>query len=397
MIQVTDKHKCCGCTACQQICPKQCIEMKEDQEGFLYPAIDSKACIDCGNCESVCPVLHPFSPFTVMPKAFACKSKNTSLRMQSSSGGIFSILATEIINMGGIVVGASFLSDWSVGHTIAYSQEELGRFRGSKYVQSHLGNIFKTIREELKVNKPVLFSGTPCQVAGLRHFLKKNYDNLYTIDFVCHSIPSPKVWKMYLSQCAGGTEVNYISFRNKNDGWHNYGLLIKDCDNHVIESGDNTTNPYMRGFLDNLYVRPSCHACPARCYTSGSDIMLADCWGLEKYHPNLDDDKGMSQVLIVTEKGIMLWDKCSAKMDALHIPYAEVEDHALHLPITSSTPPNRYREYFFLHFEQQPLKELITYCLKKSDSHARMVNYWKGIGRLIALDKLYRIWKKVRK
>jgi len=393
MIEITDKHKCCGCTSCEQICPTHCITMQEDKEGFLYPVTNEQNCINCGRCESACPVLHPYLPATNKPDAFACKTTDELLRAQSSSGGIFSVLASQIISLGGIVFGACFMPDWSVTHITAETNEELALLRGSKYVQSNLLNTFTKIRNILKSNRPVLFSGTPCQVAGLNHFLKKKYDNLYTIDIVCHSIPSPKVWKMYLSQIVDNTQIRYITFRNKSEGWNNYGLLIKGH-KHIIESGSNSTNLYMRGFLENLYVRPSCYACPARNYTSGSDIMLADCWGLDKYHPNLDDNKGMSQVLIITEKGQSLFNKCRAEIESIQIPYNEVEDHALHLPITTSASPHPYREFFFKHFEQQPLKELIDYCLRKNDIRTKRIMLLKNIGRLFALDKIYRIWKE---
>ncbi len=398
MINITDKRKCCGCTACQQACPKQCIEMREDEEGFLYPVVNINVCVECGLCEKVCMAHQPFEPLCEIPETFNCRSRDEGLRAESSSGGIFTVIATQIIKEGGVVIGASFKTDWTVCHEKAETLEEIVRFRTSKYVQSRLDNIFKETKKLLQSGRKVLFSGTPCQISGLHHYLRKEYDNLYTLDFVCHSIPSPKVWKMYLTQMAKNEKVTHVTFRNKSNGWNNYGLLIKSG-NRVIDSGSNLENLYMRGFLEDLYTRPSCSQCMARNYTSHSDIMLADAWALDKYHPNLDDNKGMSQVLIVTKKGKNLFSKSvrGENVEIWNVPYVEVEPTSIHLPITASTKPHPYREYFFSLYNQKPLKELITYCLDQNDRRKRKIMFVKNVGRIFALDKIYQLWKKRRK
>lgn len=199
MINITEKHNCCGCTACVQRCPKQCISMIEDEEGFLYPHINKDICIDCGICERVCPIInqkkekHPI-------KVFACKNKDEKVRMNSSSGGLFTAIAEEIIKKGGVVFGAKFDSKWNI--RIAYTEtlDGLKEFQGSKYTQAFVDNSYKDAETFLKKGRLVLFSGTSCQIAGLHNYLHCNYDNLLTIDFICHGVPSQKLFRIFLNE-----------------------------------------------------------------------------------------------------------------------------------------------------------------------------------------------------
>lgn len=395
MIDIKDPTACCGCSACQQICPKHCIHMQPDDEGFLYPHAEASLCVNCGRCDQVCPVINRYEP-SAIPKSYACKVNDEGLRADSSSGGVFTILARKIISHRGVVFGACFKADWSVIHDYATTITELKRFRGSKYVQSDVGDSYQKVKAFLQEGRIVLFSGTPCQVAGLNHFLGKNYTNLYTIDIVCHSIPSPAVWQRYLGEIQSGKAITHITFRDKIAGWHNYGLAISS-DETIIEQGSKEQNLYMRAFLSNLIVRPSCFACPARNYTSGSDIMLADCWGLEKYHPELDDDKGMSQALILTEKGSMLFEECRADLFTLGIPYHEVEAQALHLPITASTKPNPFRTYFFSHFKGTAVIPLITRCLRRFEKRQQLRAVLAQCASVFGIKQLYHICRKKQK
>ena len=201
MIQIVDKSQCCGCTACVSVCPKQCIAMQEDEEGFLYPVVDTSLCIDCNLCQKVCPELHPMNTRTPL-HVYAAKHKDEQIRLASSSGGIFTLLAEKVIDEGGVVFGARFNASWEVVHDYTETKEGLTAFRGSKYVQSWLGNCFSKVRSFLSEGRKVMFTGTPCQVAGLKQYLRKEYDNLLTVDVVCHGVPSPKVWRMYLDEVA---------------------------------------------------------------------------------------------------------------------------------------------------------------------------------------------------
>jgi len=348
MIQLAKKEQCTGCSACYSICPVHCISMREDSEGFLYPAIDEGKCSKCGECEKICPVIcrgNERKPLHV----YAAKNPNEEIRRQSSSGGIFTLIAEAIIQKGGVVFGARFNEKWEVTHDYTETIEGLAAFRGSKYVQSNIGDTYAAAEKFLKAGKEVLFSGTPCQIAGLKAFLQKDYDNLLTVDLVCHGVPSPLVWKRYLDEFIGEivppptpkNNIVNIAFRDKVNGWNTLTFVIylimetkditniKFCDKRygwnkrtlVLESSmpDAKTkkvsfietadkNPYMKGFLQNLYLRPSCYECPCRSFKSGSDITIADYWGIQNYYPEFDDNKGVSLVMVNSEKGKRIYE-----------------------------------------------------------------------------------------
>ncbi|WP_300795630.1 Coenzyme F420 hydrogenase/dehydrogenase, beta subunit C-terminal domain [uncultured Bacteroides sp.] len=310
MINITDKHKCCGCTACVSVCPKDCISMLEDNEGFLYPVVDSVKCIDCSLCEKVCPVLHPLKNESE-PLVFAAINNDESIRMQSSSGGIFTLLAEYVIDRGGVVFGACFDRDWNVVHDYTETKEGLAKFRGSKYVQSNVGNSFIQVKTFLDAGREVLFSGTPCQVAGLKNYLRKPYLNLLTVDLVCHGVPSPYIWRKYLQETVcrvygikkNKSVVNLcdyisdISFRAKDRGWKKYNVKVI-YRNGKVEMMPYFENPYMNVFLSDLSLRQSCYACPAKLHNVQSDITLADFWGVDEVYPDIYDDKGCGLLFI---------------------------------------------------------------------------------------------------
>ena len=303
MIHITEPKNCCGCNACVQACPKHCIRMQEDSEGFLYPFVDRESCIDCGLCERVCPVINQNEPQKPVVTLAAVNS-DESVRLASSSGGIFTLLAERTIDNGGVVFGTAFDENWDVKHICIDSKSELPKLRGSKYVQSIIGNCYKEAKTYLDAGKEVLFSGTPCQIAGLKRFLRKDYHNLKTMDVVCHGTPSPLVWRKYLDEVSSMyniAQITDIKFRDKTDGWKNFSLSIKYKDKEGAEKTFRKTlneNVFMRCFLSNMCLRPSCYACPARDGKSGSDITLADLWGAENICPESDDDKGVSLVLL---------------------------------------------------------------------------------------------------
>ena len=335
MIHIVNKQACCGCSACVQRCPKHCISLREDSEGFLYPQVDTESCIDCGLCEKVCPMLHHSEEGQKPIAVYAAKNKDEEIRRTSSSGGVFTALAEEIIRKGGVVFGACFNTDWEVVHDYAETVEGLSRFRGSKYVQSRIGETYRQVETFLKSGREVLFSGTPCQIAGLRMFLKKEYENLLTVDVICHGVPSPRVWREYLKEeTARQREKNTvlprpihekdvlvegISFRDKTLGWKKYSFALALSTTNG--SGEKFSfcsrmplneNLFLRGFLADLYLRPSCYACPLKCGKSGSDMTLGDFWGLQEVFPELDDDKGMTALLVNSVRGKEMLGKAGA-------------------------------------------------------------------------------------
>lgn len=332
MIQIADKSQCCGCGACVNVCPKQCITMQEDKEGFLYPIINTSLCIDCNLCQDVCPIIHQAEKRRPL-KNYAALNPNEQIRLVSSSGGIFTLLTEAIIDEGGVVFGARFNTDWNVIHDYTETKGGLSVFRGAKYVQSYIGNCYQKVKSFLLQGRKVIFTGTPCQIAGLKYFLRKDYDNLFTVDVVCHGVPSPMVWRKYLDEIKalqGGKnsvsrhpmnqriKIKNIDFRSKSNGWKKYSFVLTFSEatadgvkNTVLHSYLFTEGSYMKAFLSNLSLRPSCFACPAKAGRSGSDISIGDFWGIENVLPELDDDKGCSAVLVYTEKGKKLCDALS--------------------------------------------------------------------------------------
>ena len=321
MRNITDKRSCCGCGACVQRCPRHCITMQCDKEGFLYPNIDPKRCNKCSLCKKVCPVINQEGE-QIPIATYAVTNSNQTVRKQSSSGGIFTLLAEKAINNGGVVFGAAFNEKWEVEHICVDNINDIKRLRGSKYVQSNIGNCYAVAEKFLQEQKEVLFSGTPCQIAGLKKYLRREYKKLTTVDFVCHGVPSPKVWEKYLKEICLAyniARITDIQFRNKAEGWRKYSLQIKYTGYDGIERIFRETlndNTFMECFLNNLCLRPSCYQCPARCGKSGSDITLGDLWGAEHICPTLDDDKGLSLVIVRKDSELP---HCYKK----EIPYSE--------------------------------------------------------------------------
>lgn len=338
MIIITDKAKCCGCNACVQRCPKQCITMHEDEEGFLYPEVDVKDCIDCGLCEKVCPVLNQ-SESRLPLQVFAAKNKNEEQRLRSSSGGVFILLAERIIKQGGVVFGARFDKNWEVEHAFAETIEELQPLMRSKYVQSRIGNTYCEVEHFLKEGRQVLFVGTSCQIASLKNFLRKDYENLLAVDFICHGVPSPRVWRKYLedikSECGkvSKSKISGVNFREKQLGgycWKKFGFVVRakhtnmENEDSILLSSDFEANTYMCGFLANLYLRPSCYQCPAKAGCSQSDLTIGDFWGIDKFRPDFDDDKGVGAVLVYSLKGEKILHALG--LDIIPMSYSQVTD-----------------------------------------------------------------------
>lgn len=385
MINIQETKDCCGCEACVQVCPVHCIFFFEDKEGFRYPKVDQEKCTECSLCEKVCLVLNQGTerkPLSV----YAAQNKDEEIRRQSSSGGIFTLLAEQTLQEGGVVFGAKFNADWEVVHDFTETVEGLAAFRGSKYVQSRIGDVYKQVKQFLKTDRKVLFSGTPCQVAGLKLFLRKEYENLLAVDFICHGVPSPMVWRKYLGELIALKgdqqnsvlshlkpsilnsirDVSRIEFRNKVLGWKKFSfaltLSVPDgygAKNSVLHSEPLNKNIFMRGFLSDLYLRPSCHACPAKSLKSGSDITIADFWGIQNVLPDFDDDKGTSLVSVNSEKGKAIY-------ESLSVFSALVAESALQKVLFESCKPHSKRKQFFDRVGTEPLLNLIHIQTKVS-------------------------------
>lgn len=298
-----DKSKCCACTACKNICPKQAIEMISDKKGFLYPKINENKCIKCGLCEKVC---FYNTGYKVLDdhlnkiETYAIKHKDFNIRMNSRSGGIFTALSDYILDNKGVTYGVGYKENFVVCYKRAETKEERNNFRGSKYVQSELNDMFKRVKNDLENNRWVLFSGTPCHVAGLVKYLgKKKYEKLLLVDIVCHGVPSPKMFNdyIYYIEKKYNNRINNFNFRDKTFGW------TQSIESFEIQGKKYAKTIYSNLFNSCLSFRESCYNCQFTNLSRPSDITIADCWGIAENRPDIDDNKGVSLVIINTEKG----------------------------------------------------------------------------------------------
>lgn len=322
MIEIKDKKNCCGCGACVQVCPRGCISMVTDEEGFDYPRVDADRCVDCSLCNRVCPLQHNAAAEAPL-KVYAARNRDGETRACSSSGGVFTLLAEEVIRDGGVVFGASFDRDYAPVHTCTGERAGLAAFRGSKYVQSRMGTSYAEVKVLLKAGRRVLFSGTSCQVAGLKRYLGREYDNLLAVEILCHGVPSPRVWQRYLDfrrREYGCRDITSVSFRDKRNGWFGYNVAIDFADGQTYVM-PHKKDPYFRGFMKNIYLRPSCYACRCKNGRSGSDMVIADYWCINDVLPGFNDRLGTSMVLVNTQKGQSAFDAIATGMDCVETGY----------------------------------------------------------------------------
>lgn len=386
------KNDCSGCNSCYNICPKNAIEMKEDEEGFKYPIINKSKCIECGLCEKICPSINKkkYNKNNNDLKVVATYSKDDGNRKKSSSGGIFSELAAYIIReKNGVVFGAGFNDEFDVVHFGVNEEQQLDVFRGSKYVQSDVNSTYEETKKYLLQGSYVLYSGTPCQIAGLKSYLNKEYDKLYTCDIVCHGVPSPKVFKKYLSELEDryNSKVKKINFKNKEYGWNASSMLIEFFNEEKYMS-KLTEDNFMQGFLKNIYLRPSCYNCKFSELPRNADISLGDFWGVEGKYEEFKDDKGTSIVLLNTKKGIELFEKIKDNLyykENCDLTYA-IEHNPC---ICGHVNEPKNRKNFFEEFEKLSFDELIKKNIKKPNKIIIIIYEMLG--------KVRRVLKKILK
>jgi coenzyme F420-reducing hydrogenase beta subunit len=344
--------------------------MKPDKEGFLYPHVDLNLCSDCKKCEKACPMQYDMLQGD-LPVAFAAWNADESVRLASSSGGVFHALMSHTLLSGGVVFGAAFDNQMRLRHQYAETMEDALKFRGSKYVQSIIGNSYKLAQEFLNDNRKVLFSGTPCQIAGLYSFIHGNNANLLTCDVVCHGVPSPKVfsyYKSYLEKREKGI-IKKIVFRDKHKGWKQYSV------SYFFDTKKELKKPFwndsfMIGFLKDIFLRPSCYACPFSRFPRVADISLADFWGVNEHHPEWDDDKGTSLVMVQSEKGKVSFDSCRS---VLIVRDADLDVAIRSNPcICSSVAPSMNRVAFFSDLENLSFEQVLR-------KYMRIPSFWEKI------------------
>lgn len=316
MIEITDKKECTGCNACHDICPKQAISLNVDIEGFWYPIVNKDKCIDCGLCERTCPVINiqelKKNDFE-RPVCFAAIHKNIEVRFGSTTGGLFSALAEQMYKEGGYVGGAIYDEDFAVKHFISNNPKDLIRLRQSKYSQSRTEGIFQEVKRLLLAGEKVLICGTPCQMAGLRRFLKKDYENLIIVDFICKSITSPKFYSKYLDywERKAGSKLVAFKFKDKELGWRNLVKRFDFKNGKTLYSRAQDNDLYSSAYHNNIVSRPSCYNCQFKGFPRMADITIADFWGCEKYakYRDLDDNAGTSAVMCNSQKGLDFFKK----------------------------------------------------------------------------------------
>ena len=378
MIEIIKKSDCCGCSACFNICSKQAIKMEYDNEGFLYPQVDNSKCIKCGLCLTVCPIINNKKENKVL-EVYGAKNKNVDEQLKSSSGGMFSIFANFVLEQNGIVFGASFDTNWKVVHKYIDKKEDLNDLRQSKYVQSDINITYKQTKQFLNDDRLVLFTGTPCQIAALKSYLQKDYENLIAVDIICFQVASPLVWEKFLKENFDINNIKQIDFRDKLYGWDKsimslslknnirypklpviYNLLPKRIKS--LLSSSNYALSYRKGCLSGLFSRPSCH----KCYFKGdrnSDFTMGDLWGINKILPNMYDKNGVSVLTINSQKGKSIFEKIKNNIEYEKINY---DDMVKYNPaFVSSAKPHPNREEFFKRYHSENLNKLIPELLNE--------------------------------
>lgn len=333
-----EKKDCCGCGACASACPKDAIAMKPDEEGFLYPIVDESRCVNCGRCVRLCPQKAAAEDgFHQEPKFYIAHNNDEEIVKRSASGGAFTALSNVILGRGGVVYGAVFDERFNVVHGRAETPEERDRMCGSKYVQSDMGDIYRKIREDAAAGRPVLFTGTPCQTAGVRAYLGREYENVILCDVICHSVPSPLMWQEYLHMLEreSGGKISRVNFRDKTEGWQRASTFKGfryAVDGGLMQQDDRF---YKLFFGWKTIARPSCAQCRYACVRRISDITIADYWGVEKYAPEWVDYYGVSFVMASTEKGSALLHESAGELRyAERDPEEQIrENHRLRGPM----------------------------------------------------------------
>jgi len=371
MISIKDKAKCCGCSACKNICPQQCIDMKPDFEGFLYPVVDVQKCINCNACINVCPVLNCQVKKDEYQEAYVLRTNSNEDLKISTSGGFTTPLAIWIMEQNGKVWTATFDEEWKVYHAEFNSiNPDFLKTKGSKYVQSNLNDSYQKIKQELDERKLVCFIGTTCQVYGLKNYLRKEYDNLVTVDLVCHGAPSPKLWKKYViyQEKRYGAKLKKVNFRNKTYGYHS-GTMMLEFENGKKYTGSARVDFMLKSFFSEIASRPSCYSCAFKKRYRISDFTIFDCWHMsDLVEGKKDDDKGYTNVLIQSQKGKKIFEQIKSQYDVCLVDASKAI--ALDgIMVEHSAKPHSERSEFYKDIDEHDLEMHIKKYLniKKKD------------------------------
>ena len=386
MKEVIEKSKCCGCNACGDVCPKVAITFHTDKEGFWYPEINQSLCIDCGLCQKTCPVLTKADNVIRYdePVVYAAYTKDEAVRIDSTSGGIHSMLAMAMYEQNAYIGGAVYNEDHTVRHIVSPDRQLLPEIRSSKYLQSSMEGVYKEVRDLLRAGEKVFFCGAPCQIQGLYKFLRKEYDNLTTCDFICRGVNSPKVFLKYMDMLEKqyGSKATQIKFKNKKWGWHNFSMRV-NFENGQEYCKDRWHDLFFIGYLQSgNFARPSCYQCSFKGFPQKADITLADFWGIENIDSSMDQDRGTSLVMVNSDKGQALFDSIKDKIawKQFSMDDAKAGNPALNSSL-SATSPNRSE--FFDALDKLPFDEVAKRFFPLPTFINKIRNKVKGVGRKI--------------
>lgn len=393
-----DKKDCTGCATCAQICPQSAINMIKDEKGFLYPQIDSTKCIGCLLCEKKCPINEQERTTNPSPTVYACWHKNMDIRLKSSSGGVFSAIAEYILKNDGIVWGAAYSKDLILTYQYVESIEDLDKLRRSKYVQAEVNDSFKLIKEQLKAGKKVLFTGTSCHIRGLYSYLpKKLQENLVTIDFICHGVPSPSVFRKYVNwlEKKYNDKLVDFNFRDKQYGWDNGVLTVGYFQHKGKKIFMNDENSYFYGMLHDMFIRPCCHECQSNGLQRESDFTIADFWGIgrkQKFDYEQERNYGISLLALNSEKAHILYDT-GLKENLISVPRTQQEAYEGNWNYRFSAKRNPQTPIFWEQFQQTDDWENLLRFFQPTFSEKCKLFVKKYCGPTIA-NKLRRILGK---
>ena len=371
---------CTGCYACVSACPTKCITMVDNSEGFWYPEVDYDKCIFCEKCVLSCPVIEKKGKVLLNePICYAAENTDDNIRLKSSSGGLFHAIASDVLAKKGVVIGAE-LVDNKLGHSLIDNETDLNRLLGSKYLQSRIGNTFSTIKDYLKTGRFVLFVGTPCQVAGLNKYLNKDYDNLLTLDFVCHGVPSQKVFEKYIkySEDKFNAQFKKVSFRDKQEGWSKFGMKLYGKEENIFIP--KKSDLYLKTFLSDVCLRKSCYDCKFKSVKRESDITLGDLWVINNIVPELDDDKGISLIIVNTEKGAQTFSNINDNVVAKKIDLNKAL--LFNSAAIKSVKYNHNRDKFFKQIDKYDFDVLVDKYSKKTIKmkiETKLSNKWNKL------------------
>ena len=362
MISISDKVNCCGCNACGDVCAHHAIAFKTDNEGFWYPQVSKDLCVECGLCDMVCPMLREAEHIVRYdePRVFAAYNKDEGVRIDSTSGGIHSVLANKMYERHSYVGGAVYNEDHSCSQIIDDNPARLPEIRSSKYLQSNASGVYRQIREKLRHGDNVFFCACPCQIKALYNFLgNKEYDNLVTCDFICRGVNSPKVFLKYMEMLERQfqSKAVKIKFKAKQWGWHNFSMRVNFA-NGKEYCKDRYHDLFFIGYLqEGNFTRPSCYSCPFKGFPQKADITLADFWGIENLDMTMDQDKGTSMVMVNSDKGMSLFEsiKDSIVWKEFTMRDARIGNPAME---QSLSPASSNRDAFFDALDKQPFEEV---------------------------------------